>query len=89
MSGPELESLGLFDARRLTPRDTLNVDDSWRVRPLSDEKAVFACGDAVRGQSLIVWAIAEGRSAAASVDAYLSGHPSELPAPVAPYALSW
>jgi glutamate synthase (NADPH) small chain len=87
--GPELESLGLSDARRLTPRDTLNVDDSWRVRPLSDEKAVFACGDAVRGQSLIVWAIAEGRSAAASVDAYLSGHPSELPAPVVPYALSW
>jgi glutamate synthase (NADPH/NADH) small chain len=49
---------------------------------------VFACGDAVRGQSLIVWAIAEGRSAAAAVDACLSGS-SELPAPLEPYALSW
>jgi glutamate synthase (NADPH) small chain len=87
--GPELEALGLFDARHLTPRDTLSVDANWRVESLGEEKAVFACGDAVRGQSLIVWAIAEGRSAAAAVDAYLTGEPSELPAPVAPYALSW
>jgi glutamate synthase (NADPH/NADH) small chain len=34
---------------------------------------VFACGDARRGQSLIVWAIAEGRQAARSADRYLSG----------------
>jgi glutamate synthase (NADPH/NADH) small chain len=44
---------------------------------------VFAAGDVGRGQSLIVWAIAEGRSAAAAVDAYLMGD-SALPAPVAP-----
>ncbi|MFI1966696.1 glutamate synthase subunit beta [Streptomyces pathocidini] len=44
---------------------------------------VFVAGDAGRGQSLIVWAIAEGRSAAAAVDRYLSGATS-LPAPVAP-----
>ena len=34
---------------------------------------VFACGDARRGQSLIVWAIAEGRQAARSADRYLQG----------------
>ena len=44
---------------------------------------VFVAGDAGRGQSLIVWAIAEGRSAARAVDRYLSGG-SHLPAPVAP-----
>ena len=42
---------------------------------------VFAAGDMQRGQSLIVWAIADGRSAARGVDAYLMGA-SELPAPV-------
>jgi glutamate synthase (NADPH/NADH) small chain len=38
---------------------------------------VFACGDARRGQSLIVWAIAEGRQAARSCDAYLRGLDAE------------
>jgi glutamate synthase (NADPH/NADH) small chain len=41
---------------------------------------VFACGDARRGQSLIVWAIAEGRETARAVDAWLRGGPSWLPA---------
>jgi glutamate synthase (NADPH) small chain len=45
----------------------------------------FAAGDMGRGQSLIVWAIAEGRSAAAAVDRYLSGS-SALPAPIPPTA---
>src|SRR5262249_54340167 len=44
---------------------------------------VFVAGDMGRGQSLIVWAIAEGRSAAAAVDAYLMGS-SALPVPIAP-----
>jgi glutamate synthase (NADPH/NADH) small chain len=87
--GPELDALGLTEDRHRTARDTLAVGSDWRVSSLGNEKAVFACGDAVRGQSLIVWAIAEGRSAAAAVDAYLTGHPSDLPAPVEPYALSW
>jgi len=43
---------------------------------------VFAAGDMQRGQSLIVWAIAEGRSAARGVDRYLMGG-SDLPAPLA------
>ncbi len=46
---------------------------------------VFACGDAGRGQSLIVWAIAEGRACAAGVDQYLSGS-TKLPRPIPPTA---
>jgi glutamate synthase (NADPH/NADH) small chain len=46
---------------------------------------VFVAGDMGRGQSLIVWAIAEGRAAAAGVDRYLMGH-TALPAPIAPSA---
>jgi glutamate synthase (NADPH/NADH) small chain len=46
---------------------------------------VFVAGDAGRGQSLIVWAIAEGRAAAASVDRFLTGL-DRLPSPVAPTA---
>lgn len=45
---------------------------------------VFACGDAGRGQSLIVWAIAEGRSCANGVDSFLIGEPSMLPRPINP-----
>jgi glutamate synthase (NADPH/NADH) small chain len=48
---------------------------------------VFVAGDAGRGQSLIVWAIAEGRSAAAGVDAYLAGS-SFLPDPLEPTAVA-
>jgi glutamate synthase (NADPH/NADH) small chain len=44
---------------------------------------VFVAGDAGRGQSLIVWAIAEGRSAAAAVDRYLTGS-TGLPTPIRP-----
>ena len=44
---------------------------------------VFVAGDAGRGQSLIVWAIAEGRAAAAAVDTFLTGS-TTLPAPIPP-----
>jgi glutamate synthase (NADPH/NADH) small chain len=46
-------------------------------------EGVFAAGDAGRGQSLIVWAIAEGRAAARGVDRYLTGD-SALPYPIRP-----
>jgi glutamate synthase (NADPH/NADH) small chain len=46
---------------------------------------VYVCGDAGRGQSLIVWAIAEGRSVAAAVDKALMGR-TQLPAPIEPTA---
>ena len=87
--GPELDALGLAEAPHVTPRATLSVDSKWRMDSLSGESPVFACGDAVRGQSLIVWAIAEGRSAAAAVDGYLRGGATSLPAPVEPYSVSW
>lgn len=50
-------------------------------------EGVFVCGDAGRGQSLIVWAIAEGRSAASAVDEYLVGE-TQLPFPIEPTARS-
>jgi glutamate synthase (NADPH/NADH) small chain len=70
-----VEQLGVdLDARGNVARDGrfgTNVD------------GVYVCGDAGRGQSLIVWAIAEGRSAAAAVDKYLGGK-TPLPAPIRP-----
>ena len=72
--GPErgglLEDLGV----KLTDRGNVYRDERW----MTSEPGVFAAGDMQRGQSLIVWAIADGRHAARSVDAYLMGH-SDLP----------
>ncbi|HWU47471.1 MAG TPA: glutamate synthase subunit beta [Humibacter sp.] len=78
-TGPEQAELGAqlgvpFDARGNAERD----DDYQTGQP-----GVFVAGDAGRGQSLIVWAIAEGRAAAAAVDRYLEGETS-LPEPVRP-----
>jgi glutamate synthase (NADPH/NADH) small chain len=87
--GPELEALGLNQEPFLTARSTLSVGADWALATAPGESPVFACGDAVRGQSLIVWAIAEGRSAASAIDGYLRGEPSRLPAPINPYELSW
>ena len=54
---------------------------------MTSRAGVFACGDAARGQSLVVWAIAEGRSAAAAADRYLTGV-SALAAPTRPGQLA-
>ena len=64
-------------------RGSVAADTSWST----NVDGVFVCGDMTRGQSLIVWAIAEGRSAAASVDRYLMGSTS-LPAPIVPGQLA-
>ncbi|MFE6052704.1 glutamate synthase subunit beta [Kitasatospora sp. NPDC056446] len=61
----------------LGPEGTLARDDDFGTAA----EGVFVAGDAGRGQSLIVWAIAEGRAAAAAVDRYLRGR-TELPAPI-------
>jgi glutamate synthase (NADPH/NADH) small chain len=75
--GPEkpgmLSQLGVA----LTDRGNVAKDANW----MTSVPGVFTCGDMQRGQSLIVWAIAEGRSCARGVDAYLMGR-SELPAPL-------
>ena len=70
---PLLDGLGL----ELNRRGALPCGSDWQT----DAPGVFVCGDAHRGASLIVWAIAEGRSAAHAVDAYLMGE-SDLPEPV-------
>jgi glutamate synthase (NADPH/NADH) small chain len=70
-----VEQLGLsVDARGRIERD-----DSY----MTGVPGVYVAGDAGRGQSLIVWAIAEGRSCAAAVDARLRGE-TDLPAPIQP-----
>ncbi len=64
----------------------LDLDDRGLVKRYPDYRTdvggVYVCGDAGRGQSLIVWAIAEGRAGAAAVDKYLTGT-TNLPAPIA------
>jgi len=67
----------------LAPTGAVAADPAWTT----NVDGVFVCGDMARGQSLIVWAIAEGRSAAASVDRYLMGE-SDLPAPIRPGQLA-
>jgi glutamate synthase (NADPH) small chain len=64
---------------RLDPRGNFARDAGFGA----GQDGVFVAGDAGRGASLVVWAIAEGRAAAAAVDAYLMGE-STLPAPVGP-----
>ena len=63
----------------LDARGNVVADANW----MTSVDGVFTAGDMQRGQSLIVWAIAEGRSVARAVDQYLMGS-SELPAPVTP-----
>lgn len=76
-TGPEVDPLTAQIGIELTPRGLVaRTDDYATTVP-----GVFVAGDAGRGQSLIVWAIAEGRAAAAAVDTYLSGS-TELPSPV-------
>jgi glutamate synthase (NADPH/NADH) small chain len=76
-AGPETSGCVAELELGLNARGNVAVDESFATTV----PGVFACGDMARGQSLIVWAIAEGRSAAASVDRYLMGR-SDLPAPV-------
>jgi glutamate synthase (NADPH/NADH) small chain len=71
--GPLVADLGL----KMTDRGNVWRDERW----MTSVPGVFAAGDMQRGQSLIVWAIAEGRSAARGVDHYLMGE-SVLPAPL-------
>ncbi|KUI31432.1 glutamate synthase subunit beta [Mycobacterium sp. GA-2829] len=79
--GPQKEGL-LTDLKvEFTDRGNVARDDDFAT----SVPGVFVAGDMGRGQSLIVWAIAEGRAAAAGVDKYLMGR-SALPAPIKPTA---
>lgn len=75
-----LEALGV---EQVPGRGTVGIDDRWQT----SAEGVYACGDASRGASLVVWAIAEGRACAAAVDDALTGI-SELPQPVHPHAVA-
>jgi glutamate synthase (NADPH/NADH) small chain len=72
---PLLEQLGVTR----NGRGAVDARDDWQT----GAEGVFVAGDMHRGASLIVWAIAEGRAAAAAIHTYLGGH-GELPAPVRP-----
>ena len=75
--GPQKD--GLLDQLgvELNPRGNVARGARWDTN-VAD---VFVCGDMGRGQSLIVWAIAEGRSCASAVDRHLMGR-TDLPAPL-------
>ncbi len=84
-----LLAMGFTGAQREGLLTDLGVDFDARGNVARDASfatsvpGVFVAGDMGRGQSLIVWAIAEGRAAAAAVDAYLTGD-TFLPTPITP-----
>jgi glutamate synthase (NADPH/NADH) small chain len=78
-TGPQRDGLISELGVKLDGRGNVARDAAFRT----SVDNVFVAGDMGRGQSLIVWAIAEGRSAAAAVDAFLTGR-THLPAPIAP-----
>ena len=90
-AGLVLLAMGFTGPERSGLVDQLGVDLDERGNVARDAAyatsvdGVFVAGDAGRGQSLIVWAIAEGRAAAAAVDRFLTGETS-LPAPIPPTA---
>jgi glutamate synthase (NADPH/NADH) small chain len=77
-TGPQTDGLLHDLGVALSSRGTVARDRNW----MTSAHGVFSAGDMQRGQSLIVWAIAEGRSAAAAIDRFLIGS-SDLPAPLA------
>jgi glutamate synthase (NADPH) small chain len=76
-SGPPKEGLVEQLGVEIGPRGNVTRSEDWST----NVPGVFVCGDMGRGQSLIVWAIAEGRSCAAAVDRALTGR-TDLPAPL-------
>ncbi|MEN9714909.1 MAG: hypothetical protein RJA35_376 [Actinomycetota bacterium] len=78
-TGVEGDTLTAQSGAELDSRGNVTRDGKYAT----NVDGVFVAGDAGRGQSLIVWAIAEGRAAAAAIDEYLEGT-TELPFPVKP-----
>ena len=76
--GPLIEQFGV----ELDARGNVARDENWAT----SVEGTYVCGDMGRGQSLIVWAIAEGRACAAAVDAYLMGS-TDLPSVVTPTSM--
>jgi glutamate synthase (NADPH/NADH) small chain len=88
-----LLAMGFTGAQREGLLDGLGVEVDGRGNVVRDAEfaatvpGVFVAGDIGRGQSLVVWAIAEGRAAAGAVDAWLTGS-SMLPRPITPTAVA-
>lgn len=78
-TGPEKSPLLTQLELEVDDRGTIKRDSNFAA----NDEGIFVTGDAGRGQSLIVWAIAEGRSTASAVDRYLTGD-SQLPTPIEP-----
>ena len=78
-TGPEQQDLSSQLGLPFDGRGNVARDGQYQT----EQEGVFVAGDAGRGQSLIVWAIAEGRAAAAAVDRYLEGE-TQLPSPIRP-----
>ena len=78
-TGAEQSTLLNQTSAQFDERGNISRASDWQT----SHEGLFVAGDAGRGQSLIVWAIAEGRSAAAAIDNFLEGV-TELPAPVKP-----
>jgi glutamate synthase (NADPH/NADH) small chain len=76
-TGPDTTELASQAELVVTARKQIQRDETYAT----SAPGVFVAGDAGRGASLVVWAIAEGRAAAAAIDEYLTGS-TELPAPV-------
>lgn len=79
-TGPEKSPMLQQFGVELDGRGNVARSDDWST----NVDKVFVCGDMGRGQSLIVWAIAEGRACAAAVDAALGTGSTQLPAPITP-----
>jgi len=77
-TGPESETITSQLNTELDNNSNISRDVKYHSKD-----SLFVAGDAGRGQSLIVWAIAEGRAAAAAIDEYLEGE-TQLPFPVKP-----
>ncbi|MFC6352835.1 glutamate synthase subunit beta [Rothia nasimurium] len=78
-TGQENDAITTQVGAELDRRTNVARDENY----MTNIPGVFSCGDAGRGQSLVVWAIAEGRACAAAVEKHLTGS-TELPSPVAP-----
>lgn len=82
-----LLAMGFLGPEKTVPTElSLDLDPRGNIKAVNGKYGtsnpkVFAAGDCRRGQSLVVWAITEGRQAARQVDSYLSGRPSGLPGP--------
>lgn len=78
-TGQDSEAVSEQAGVALDSRTNVARDEQY----MTNAEGIFSCGDAGRGQSLVVWAIAEGRACAAAVERYLMGS-TQLPEPVAP-----